>query len=166
VLQVEAAGGILRQILKGDNMVMFRGAAFGLLMVLCAASAFAQPLSPGAFMAAETIQKAVPKVDKSLAEVVGTVRQAIPLTECGATGTLIVLGVKGLLPGGEVPVAGFCGGTLNTPCRRLRIGSRIRLQGVMAPVPDPETEGFDPCDPSTWETFTPLQTFAVTKILK
>lgn len=148
-------------------MVLFKKAILGVgFVLLSSAAAGAQSLTPGAFMAAEAIQKAVPATDRSAAEVVGTVRQIIPITTCGKAGALLVIGVKGLLPGGEVPVASVCAGTLNTPCRRLRVGSRIRLQGVMGPVPDSETEGFDACDPATWEAFTPFQTFAVTKILK
>src|SRR4028118_1656885 len=113
-------------------MVLFRKAGLGLLFVLLSsAAAGAQSLTPEALMAANAIQKAVPGTDKSSAEVIGTVRQAFPVTSCGTASTLLVVGVKGLLPGSELPVTGVCTGALNTPCRRLRAGSRIRLQGLM-----------------------------------
>ncbi len=117
-------------------------------------------------MLADIAQKAVPKVDKSAVEVVGTVQQTQSVSSCGTTVTFISLSVKGLLPGVSLPVTGGCAGSLARTCKNLKVGSRIRLQGLMIPFPDPTQDGFDECDPNTWNYFTVLQEFVVLKILK
>lgn len=150
-------------------MVLKKAAVLGTAVtaMLAAIPSQSQQVYPGAsVMLADTVQKAVPKVDKSTAEVVGSVQQTQSVTACGTTATMITLSVNGLLPGGGVPVTGTCSGPLARACKNLRVGSRIRLQGLMAPLPDPTQDGFDVCDPDTWQFFTVLQQFVVLKILK
>lgn len=147
-------------------MVLKKAAVGIAVAVLSALPLAAQTLPDGAVRLAAETQKAVPRVDKSSVEVIGTVQQVFTRTECGVTGTLVVLNVKGVFPTGGVPVTGVCAGPLSRACKNLKVGSRMRFQGVMTPFPDPTQDGFDVCDPNTWQYFTILQSFTVTKILK
>ena len=148
--------------------MVLKKAAFGIAAaaLLVASSSSAQVFPEVSVMLADNVQKAVPRVDKSTAEVVGTVQQTQSVSACGTTVTFVSLNVSGLLPGVGLPVTGGCAGSLARTCKNLKVGSRIRLQGIMTPFPDPGQDGFDACDSSTWNYFTIFQQFVVLKVLK
>jgi hypothetical protein len=138
-----------------------------LLVMLC----LAVFLAPSTLLAVSTeaalitAAAQVPKSDKNTAELIGTVVGIdVVTTECGVTATVVALQVKkGLAFAPHLPI---CTGSLVGPCAALRIGQRVKVQGILAPLPDVDQPGFNPCDINTWDFFIPAFGFGVTKITK
>lgn len=110
--------------------------------------------------------KAVPRVDKDAVEVIGTVRDLYQITDpCSGNPVLVVWVASSAAP--LNPVGGGCAGPSLGACASLRIGQRVRFQGLLLTLPDPTVPGFNACDQGTWFLpRAPLQTFLVTKVLK
>jgi hypothetical protein len=110
--------------------------------------------------------KAVPRVDKDAVEVIGTVRDIYQITDrCSGNSVMVVWIASSAAP--LNPVGGGCAGPSLSACASLRIGQRVRFQGLLLTLPDPTTPGFNACDQGTWFLpKAPLQTFLVTKVLK
>lgn len=124
-------------------------------------------LSQGAAIARALDQeKAVPRGDKDAVELIGTVTEGYSITDpCSGTPIIVVWVASKAAP--LSPVGGGCAGPSFAPCASLRVGQRVRLQGILLTLPDPTTPGFNACDPNTWFLPpVPLQTFLVTKVLK
>jgi hypothetical protein len=141
--------------------------AFGLLGLLASTPVQAQEFEAAASVAAAHGLKAVPRSDKSSGELIGTVRSATDLGAiCGVRQTFVVLDLKGLLPY-SVPAAVYCaGGSLPGQCLALRPGQRVRFQGRLLPVADPNRPGFVACNPNTWTVFLPMMAFGATGVTK
>jgi hypothetical protein len=107
--------------------------------------------------------KAVSKADKSTGELIGTVVEALNLgSVCGVKATFLTLAVKKPY-NFTIPAGATCAGKLASTCLGLRPGSRVRLQGIISSIPDVTADGFNACNPTTWE-FLPAFAFSVTKV--
>lgn len=107
---------------------------------------------------------AVPRTNKAAGELVGTVNHVSNLgSVCGVQAAIVWVSIpRG--PALLTPIGAICAGNTLAACRALAPGRRVQLLGTLAAVPDSTTDGFDPCDPDTWEFVTPAFAFAVTRI--
>lgn len=92
----------------------------------------------------QVIEKAVPRADKSSADVVGRILAGQVVTDHLCTGNSVLFL---LIQTGGNPVTALCG---TQACGSLRVGQRVRLQGRLISAPDVDGPGFNPCDSSTW----------------
>lgn len=92
----------------------------------------------------EKTEKAVPRTDKASVDVVGQILagQVVTDYQCSGNSVLFLL----IRVNGN-PVTAICN---NSACGSLRAGQRVRLQGGLISIPNPDSPGFNPCDPSTW----------------
>jgi hypothetical protein len=109
--------------------------------------------------------KAVPRTDKLVVDVIGTITGGTIYEDdggCGyAPGDLLVLFIRA--KGKLVSVA--CAGAAFSVCNATRTGQRLRVQGTLVSAPDVLDPGFDECDPSTW-IVGPINFLFPTKITK
>lgn len=92
----------------------------------------------------QVLEKAVPRADKSSADVVGQILagQVVTDYQCSGNSVLFLL----IRVSGN-PVTAICS---TSACGSLRAGQRVRLQGGLISVPNADSPGFNPCDSRTW----------------
>jgi hypothetical protein len=109
--------------------------------------------------------KAVPRTDKLVVDVIGTIAGGTIYEDdggCGyAAGDLLVLFIR--TKGQLVSVA--CTGAAFNVCNATRPGQRLRVQGTLVSAPDVLDADFDECDSSTW-IVGPINFLFPTKITK
>lgn len=109
--------------------------------------------------------KAVPRTDKLVVDVIGTITGGTIYEDdggCGyAAGDLLVLFIR--TKGRLVSVA--CTGAAFSVCNATRPGQRLRVQGTLVSAPDVLDPEFDECDPNTW-IVGPINFLFPTKITK
>lgn len=91
-----------------------------------------------------TVKAAVPRADKSSADVVGQILAGQVVTDHLCTGNSVLFL---LVRVGGNPVTALCG---TQACGSLRVGQRVRLQGGLISAPNVDSPGFNPCDSNTW----------------
>lgn len=114
----------------------------------------AQVLAVAAASDNDELLKAVPRKDKALVDINGTVYSVSePISaDCGnpALGAPVTF-VNVYSTGSPLRYIGIgCAGPTLGICLSLRPGQRVRIQGTMALMPDFTREDFDPCDINTW----------------
>jgi hypothetical protein len=109
--------------------------------------------------------KAVPRADKLVVDVIGTIAGGTIYENdggCGyAAGDLLVLFIRA--KGQLLSVA--CTGAAFNVCNTTRPGQRLRVQGTLISAPDVLDPDFDECDTSTWIAG-PINFLFPTKITK
>jgi len=114
----------------------------------------AQVLAVAAASGGDEALKAVPRKDKALIDIIGTVYSvSAPISSnCGNPGLgAPVTFVNVVSLGSPLRYVGIgCAGPTLGACLALRPGQRVRIQGTMALMPDFTREDFNPCDINTW----------------
>jgi len=109
--------------------------------------------------------KAVPRSDKLVVDIVGTVAGGTIYSDDGGCGyapnDLLVLFIRA--KGQLMSVA--CAGAAFNVCNATRPGQRLRIQGTLVSAPDVLDPNFDECDASTW-IVGPINFLFPTKISK